>query len=235
MRGWLCLLVVCLLVGCDKGRTLMVEGNRAYLDGRTEQALVNYKDASSYPSVRASALVSWGRTLVEERRYEEGLERLNEGLALEPFNGLAYYYRGLAQRALNSPEKARQDLEWAVKIEPGMGETWLTLAQWQHEDGDSTKADASLEIALRTPSVRKSASLLKAQWAIARDDHQTGRLALERLLGWYPYSWEAHLALAELYLDLERPDLAKGHLLRADRWADSEARARIKELQDSIL
>ncbi len=230
MKRWMLLALAVLALGCDDGRQAMVKANRAYLDGQTERALELYEKASQHSSVEVSALVSWGRILVEKGQNEQALERLDQALAIEPFNGLAYYYRAQARHSLGL-EGALQDLDRALKIQPSMGEAWQTLALWQYQDGEREKALASIEVALGDPSVRKSASLHKARWALELGDPGKARQALERLVGWYPYSWEGHLALAELYLDLSRPDLARAYLDRAARWADPESSAQVEALQ----
>lgn len=197
--GWLILLG--LLIGCDQGRQLMVEGNQAYLRGDQERALSLYEKAAAHSDMQGSALLNWGRVLLDKGQFEQAIAKLDEGLARQPTNALGHYYRAQAHSSLNNSERALQDLKIALKANSTLGEAWLLQAQLQYAAGDHEAAFASLEQALRDPAVRQEASLSKAQWATATGDSKLARIALETLLAWHPYSEPGHRQLAKLLVD----------------------------------
>lgn len=234
MMRWLAILGLSLLVGCSQGRQLMVEGNRAYVEGKLETAAGLYQQAAQDATTRPAALLNLGRVLVESKKFSEALEALDQGLEELPDNGLGLYYRAQAHLALNSPVKAETDLKKALQAAPNLGEGWLLQAKLLYAKEAHKEAFASLEQALRDPGVQAEAALLKAEWARGQGDLKLARVALQTLLQWRPYSGEAHLGLGELLQETDEPAAAEQHYRSAMDILGEDQRARMK-LADLLL
>jgi tetratricopeptide (TPR) repeat protein len=66
----------------------------------------------------ADGLVYQGNMLIDLHRYQEGIDRLNKAIALDPKNAMALADRGLARLALKDETGAKADLDAAAAIDP---------------------------------------------------------------------------------------------------------------------
>src|SRR5690606_25489134 len=98
---------------------------------------------------QAEHLYRIGRRYIEQGFYSEGLDALNQSLAVRPNHPRALTYKGIALRALREPRLALQYLDQAISVDPddgvAHGERGLTYVVL----GEADKAEADLRIAAR--------------------------------------------------------------------------------------
>src|SRR5690606_38265922 len=70
---------------------------------------------------QAEHLYRVGRRYIEQGFYSEGLEALNQSLALRPRNARALTYKGIALRALREPRLALDHFNEALAADPDDG------------------------------------------------------------------------------------------------------------------
>ena len=58
-----------------------------------------------------------GILLVQNRAYRRGAEDLDKAIKMEPNNGMLYYYRAIANKALGRKTEAQRDYEKAKQYE----------------------------------------------------------------------------------------------------------------------
>lgn len=114
-----------------------------------------------------------GRAYIEQGYYGEGLEALNQALALRPDYGRALTYKGIALRRLSEPHLALELFNEALKADPGdgvahgeRGLTWLEL-------GEPEKADEDLRLAGRFRPDLISWFAMESRRVAAMAEHQS--------------------------------------------------------------
>lgn len=98
---------------------------------------------------QAEHLFNSGRQFIEQGYYSEGLEAINQSLALRPQHARALAYKGIALRALREPRLALQQFDAALAVDPkdgvARGERGLTLMVL----GEERRAEEDLREAMR--------------------------------------------------------------------------------------
>ena len=96
-----------------------------------QSALQNFDRAISIDDDIAEAHVNRGAALVALKQWEEGLDALNTGLAMEPGEAhKAYYNRAIAHEELGNVREAYFDYRRAAEIAPTWEEPRLQLTRF---------------------------------------------------------------------------------------------------------
>jgi len=143
-RPWLLPLLLMMLLGGRPGRAQSGPGF-GYGPGRPARA----ERGVAWRERQAEHLYLTGRRLIEQGFYGEGLEALNQSLALRPGHPRALTYKGIALRALREPRLALEQFNAALAADPddgvAHGERGLTYIVL----GDETRGEDDLDRATR--------------------------------------------------------------------------------------
>jgi penicillin-binding protein 1A len=98
---------------------------------------------------QAEQLYLTGRRYIEQGYYGEGLDALNQSLALRPGHARALTYKGIALLALREPRLALQQLDAALAIDPDDGVSYGTRGLVYIAVGDESRARDDLRKAAK--------------------------------------------------------------------------------------
>ena len=150
---------------------------------RPEDALAHYRSALAAKPDFAQAHSNLGSALVDLNRPEEALACFAQALALDPRLASAHHGIGVACLNLGRFDEARQAFERSIAIDPKRFDSYQSLAETKRFAPDDPQL-AALEAAAR------DADALTAEQQI-----------------------HLHFALAKVYADLRRHELAFQHLV----------------------
>ena len=85
--------------------------------GDVYNAIADYSTALRLNPYETSVYKDRGVLLVQNRAYRRGAEDLDKAIKMEPNNGLLYYYRAIANKALGRTSEAQRDYEKAKQFE----------------------------------------------------------------------------------------------------------------------
>jgi tetratricopeptide (TPR) repeat protein len=104
-------------------------------DGRMDEAIEAYEYIYNSDLATGQDLIHLGRILTFESRFEEAIRYFKKAGELLPGSVEVHTLLGESYIALENPEKAREEYEKIIEIEPGDVNNWLVLAQFA-EDGE---------------------------------------------------------------------------------------------------
>jgi len=130
--------------------------------------------------------------------HEEAMLALTEWILLDDEFALAYVCRGIAQMQLGYDDKALQDIEKALSLEPKGAEALATRALLYHKQGDKLKRRRMLEKAALAN--KKSFFVCLCRGIIERDEKNYKKALMEfrRASEFYSYSASARTEAALL-------------------------------------
>jgi regulator of sirC expression with transglutaminase-like and TPR domain len=96
-----------------------------------DAAAKEYEIALDLDARLPAALYNWGNDLLRQGEYRKAIRRFSKSLRLYPTDVWTLNNRGLAYGKLGRREKARRDLEEALRIEPGFEQAQRNLGETQ--------------------------------------------------------------------------------------------------------
>jgi tetratricopeptide (TPR) repeat protein len=148
------------------------EGNRAFDEGRFDDALAAYDEASAATPPLSAARVGRGAALGRLGRHGEAQEAFEEALSLEPANAEALVNLGLTTLSSGDEETAREAFARAVDADEACARGHFGLAVVAAANGDKGDLLAHLKRALRlSPALFDAAQSEPAFATLADDGH----------------------------------------------------------------
>ena len=116
------------LKGNMPGDDTYLAANKFFEDGHYEEALKEYDLALQADPNHIHALRGKARTLMQLNRNDEALQVFNEAIAHEPDFAGTYANRGILYDRMGQYQKAVEDYERALSMDPELSEgpNWLT-------------------------------------------------------------------------------------------------------------
>jgi len=162
-------------------------GNALSALGKPARAVTAYQCAIELRPNYPEAFCNWGLALVELERLDEAEAKYRQGIRISPRFAGIYNNLGLLLKQRGRLTEAREAFEAAIELEPTSFSFYDNLAAIRPFAADDTYL-AALEAAAEASSV----------FSLNNQMH-------------------LHFALAKAYDGLDRPELAAGHLLDANR------------------
>ena len=115
------------VAGQYPGRITYREGNRAFLDGRYEEALEKYRDALALDERNVYAAEGVARSLQRLRRHDAALAAFDAALAIEPEFAAGIANRGILLDTMGRHEDALKAYQSALVLDPDLsdGMHWI--------------------------------------------------------------------------------------------------------------
>ena len=115
------------VAGQYPGRIAYREGNRAFLDGRYEEALEKYRDALALDERNVYAAEGVARSLQRLQRHDAALVAFDAALALEPEFAAGIANRGILLDTMGRHEDALKAYRSALVLDPDLsdGMHWI--------------------------------------------------------------------------------------------------------------
>ncbi len=115
------------VAGQYPGRIAYREGNRAFLDGRYEEALEKYRDALALDEQNVYAAEGVARSLQRLRRHDAALAAFDAALAIEPEFAAGIANRGILLDTMGRHEDALKAYQSALVLDPDLsdGMHWI--------------------------------------------------------------------------------------------------------------
>ncbi len=108
-------------LGTDWNATLVPELDRV----RDEQLLRLWQAAG----IDVQQLISRGEEAYSAQRFAEALRWFKRGIVLNPQDGMAWYYVGMAYDALQQPDQALLAYQQAIVVQPDFRDSWSALGE----------------------------------------------------------------------------------------------------------
>jgi tetratricopeptide (TPR) repeat protein len=227
-----------LMASKPKDRVVKTYLTETLLDlNRTKEATVLTEDILRADPNDAEVLISKGRILMSEGKYQDALGVLGSAVKSDHKSAAGYYYLGVAQKFLGQVELAKSSFAQAHELSPEMIGAKLGLAELEARNGDYSRAQRLMEsnpdaplasvlsgqAALAEGNLRRAEEL--AQHALDRDPVSLPALELllkvdatqdrtqdaarriSGLISQHPEDASLHFLLAEAYFDMK--DLQK--------------------------
>ncbi|MFT4033111.1 MAG: tetratricopeptide repeat protein [Siphonobacter sp.] len=178
------LFAIILLISCGKqseqeAYQFFIRGNEQLLFQNYSQAIYFYSEAIKKKPEFPEALTNRGLAYIEEGKTDKALEDLDKSLQINNKLGSTYQVRGQLYTALNDFNKARTDLEQAVKIVPDSSTAWALLGNAQYMTGQEdlsfhsfTKAQELKPGNYLTYALRGWVYVLQKKYELARKDFE---------------------------------------------------------------
>jgi tetratricopeptide (TPR) repeat protein len=115
------------VAGQYPGRIAYREGNRAFLDGRYEEALEKYRDALALDERNVYAAEGVARSLQRLQRHDAALVAFDAALAIEPEFAAGIANRGILLDTMGRHEDALKAYRSALVLDPDLsdGMHWI--------------------------------------------------------------------------------------------------------------
>lgn len=125
------------------GDSEYLAANRAFEDGRYQQALEGYQDALTEAPGHLHALRGKARTLLQLGRHGEALRAFNRAIDAAPGFGPTYANRGILYDRMGRYRKALADYDKALRLheELAEGPNWMTRFLRLQPEAPPTIAD----------------------------------------------------------------------------------------------
>jgi len=144
-------------------------------------------------------LLSQGRILLSEGKYDEARGILEVVVKNEPNSAITHYFLGLTQQSAGLPDLAKASFARALEIQPRMAPASAALASLTAQKGNHIEASRLAENARRADPSLSSAYLAGAQALSATGDGRQTEAALKETLQRDPVSLPALAMLLKLY------------------------------------
>ena len=151
----------------EKKKTLTVwdyirRGNRAYNEGRQQEAMEEYSEAiKKYPE-NAGAYIGRGNIYDDLGQHEKAIKDFSKAIELDPNYATAYYNRGNVYKNLEQPEKAIKDYDRAIELDPNYAKAYNNCGIVYYKLGQHEKAIEDYSRAIQLNPQYKKAYLNRA-------------------------------------------------------------------------
>ena len=122
-------------------------GNRAYDEGRQQDAMKEYLKAIELYPENAGAYIGRGNIYSDLGNPEEALKNYDKAIELDPNYAIAYSNRGNRYKQLGQYEEALKDHDKAIELDPNLaiayynrGNVYIMLGQYEEALKDYTKS-----------------------------------------------------------------------------------------------
>lgn len=145
-------------------QTLRVRGLVAEQQNDDDAALKFLRDAVAAGPAGQDVYLDLGALLTRQRKWNEVVDTLTEGISKHPKCGGCYGGRALAKLAMNDRERAISDMQMALALEPNNAALWFNMGAMdaQRDQYDSAIADFTKAISLKPadPDAYRSRALV---------------------------------------------------------------------------
>ncbi|MFN8018146.1 MAG: tetratricopeptide repeat protein [Acidimicrobiales bacterium] len=124
------------------------DGNRAFEQGKYEEALAAYEEAAAQEPGAAEVLYNLGITLGKLDRIDEALAAFDTAIALDPYDADSHFNRGVALGNLRRPEEALAAFDTAAALNPNDADTHYNRGVALVTLGRSDEAVAAYDVAI---------------------------------------------------------------------------------------
>jgi tetratricopeptide (TPR) repeat protein len=173
-------------------------------------------------------LILRGRSLINEKRYQEGATELKKALELDPKNMAVYIDMARAYFAANDPAAAEAALKQALTIDPRSTEILLTLGDLRVSTGKPDQAEVIYKQALEIAPENEVAYLRLAGFYQRYNKWPEVEATLQKLAAVKPQDEKPQIYLGDLFAWLGQPDMALASYLRATEINSNSINARDK-------
>lgn len=196
-------------------------------------------------------LILRGRSLINEKRYQEGLVELKKAVDLDPKNMQTYIDMARAYFALNDTGAAENILRQALTVDARSTDIILALGDLQTTTGKQDQAEGTYKHALEIAPDNEAIYIRLAAFYQRLNKIADAEATLQKLASIKPQHENPHLHLGDFYTSIGQPDKALASYQRAtevnpsstlsrdklighylDTGKTSEAESKIKELLD---
>ena len=192
-----------------------------------------------------------GRSLINEKRYQEGIAELKKAIELDPKNMQTYIDLARAHFAMNDPAAAGGALNQALSVNPRSLEIMLALADLRDATGKLDQAESFYKQALEISPEDEAVYVRLTSFYQRHNKLTQAEATLQKLASIKPQLDTPHLHMGDFFTSIGQPDKALGSYRRAteinpnsvaardklithylDTGKTSEAEAKLKELQE---
>ncbi|MCP3916525.1 MAG: tetratricopeptide repeat protein [bacterium] len=110
-----------------RGRECFERAQRARSQGRTEEAIEQFKKVLHYEPEQTAALVNLAAVLQRLERVEDAITCLRRAVRIDPLLGEAHNNLGTCLQSRGETEEAGQHFRAAVDARPDLGPAWVNL------------------------------------------------------------------------------------------------------------
>jgi tetratricopeptide (TPR) repeat protein len=176
----------------------------------------------------AEGLILRGRSLIGEKRYQEGIVELKKAIDLDPKNMGTYIELARAQVFAKDTAAAEATLKQALTIDPRSTEILLALGDLRVETGKPDQAEIIYKQALDIAPEKEEIYLKLASFYERYGKWAEVEAALQKLAALKPQNEKPHILLGDFFAWLGQPDKALASYLRATELNASSTVARDK-------
>jgi len=160
-------------------------------------------------------LILKGRSLVNEKRYQEAIAELKKAIELEPKNMRTYIELARAYMFLGDPNAAESALKQALAIDPHSIEVLLALGDFRVVTGKPDQAELIYKQALEAAPQNEEIYLKLASFYQRSGKWAESESSLQKLATLKPTDEKPHIYLGDFFAWLGQPDKALTSYQRA--------------------
>jgi tetratricopeptide (TPR) repeat protein len=196
-------------------------------------------------------LVLRGRSLIGEKRYQEGIAELKKAIELDPHNMQTYVELARAHYAAGDPAAAEAALKQALTVDSRSTDVMLALGDLRATTGKLDQAEIIYKKALETEPQNESIYLRLTDVYQRQNRLSDAEATLHKLASTKPQDETPHIRLGDFYMATGQPEKALASYQRGlevkpaslaardkligyylDTAKTSEAEPRVKEILD---
>ncbi len=160
-------------------------------------------------------LILRGRSLINEKRYQEGIAELKKAIELDPKIMGAYIELARAYMFSGNPEAADSALKQGLAIDPQSVEILMALGDLRTSTGKLDQAEAAYKQALDIAPQKENLYLKLAAFYQHTNKSAEGEATLQKLITLIPKDEKPHIHLGDFYLWTGQPDKTLASYQRA--------------------
>jgi tetratricopeptide (TPR) repeat protein len=168
------------------------------LNRRDEALTLNREILSTNPG-DPHALVSEGRLLIRDGKYQQAGDSLQKATVNDPNSPAAFYYLGVTQKELGNLSLARSSFDRALKLNPNFRDAETALASLEVKAHDYDQALVHVRNSVTESPESPSAYLVEAEALLGKGDVSQGEARLQDALRLDPVSLPSLAVLVKLY------------------------------------
>jgi len=156
----------------------------------------------------ADGLILRGRSLISEKRYQDGIAELKKAIELDPKNMQVYIDLARAYFAANDPTAAEATLKKALTLDPRSMEILSALGDFYVTTGKPDQAEIIYKQALEITPQSEEIYLRLAAFYQRFNKLTEAETTLQKLAAMKPQDEKPHIYLGDLFNWLGQPDKA---------------------------
>lgn len=203
------------------GELYMLGNEPAKARGQADIVLVSAPE-------NTEGLILRGRSLVNEKRYQEGIAELKKAIDLDPQNIHTHIDLARAYYAANDPASAEKVLKDALASNPRSAEAMLALGDFQTTIGKPNQAEITYKKALDLAPENETAYMKLASFYQRIGKWAEVETSLQKLSTLKPQNETPHILLGDFYAWSGQQDKAFASYQRALEVSPSSLAARDK-------